>query len=129
MEKYKVPETVASMTTNHLFGTSEMDQPTNVREYLQSNGFCLTTDLVGQGFKPADIEEAVNSGDIGVAHWPVIESKTDVYWAKDSETLQRLDELANEAVRLCYGQNANQPIGGTFATVGAEMGSQPRALV
>ncbi|MBS3072051.1 hypothetical protein J4408_03605 [Candidatus Pacearchaeota archaeon] len=129
MVNYKVPEKPVSMTTNHLYGISETGQQTNVREYLQTNGFGLTADLLTQGFKPADIEEAVNSGDVSVAHWPTREPKTDMYWAKDSKTLLKLGELADEAVRFCYGQNENQPIGGNFATVGTEMESQQRALV
>ena len=129
MAEYKLPENVASMTTNHLYEISETGQQASVREYLQSHGFGLTADLLAQGFKPSDIEDAVNSGDVGVAHWPAREPKTDMYWAKDEATLKRLDELAGEAVRFCYGQDVYQPIGGNFATVGAEMGSQQRALV
>lgn len=129
MPEYKCPERPVSMTVRHMYGISEAGEQKTVLDYLNANGFALTADLMAQGFKPAEIEEAVNSGNVAAAHWPAKEPKTDLYWSKDEATLRRLDKMAEDAVRFCYGQTESQPAGGNFATVGGEMGSQQLALV
>lgn len=127
-ERYKVPESFASMTIHYLIGISEPGNHDSVLDYLTNNHFALTADLLYEGFSAADIEEEVNSGRLGAAHWPEKKPVTDFYWSKDEESLRRLDELAGEAVRFCYGKAADEPVGGNFASVGAEMGSQQIAL-
>jgi len=123
MKKYKVPERVVSMTIHHLYGLSKPHEKENVREYLKEYGFALTADLIAQGFKASEIEEAVNSGDINVTHWPEKNPQTDFYWNKDKESLRKLEKLSKKTVEIC-----EIPIGGDFASVGAEIGSQQMAL-
>lgn len=129
MAEYKVPQKFASMTVNHFYGLSETGKHADVMAYLKEYGFALTADLIVQGFKASDIEEAVNSGEVRAAHWPAAKPASDMYWAQDEKTLKRLEELADEAVRFCYGNDPDQPFGGDFASVGAEMGNQQTALV
>jgi len=123
---YKLPERVASMTTRF---SRDVGEYKTVAAYMNAHHFALTADLLTSGFKSSDIENAVNSGEIKVAHWPAKDPKTDFYWASDAESQRVLDEMAEEATRLCYGQNSNEPLGGNFRTVGVEMGSQQRGLV
>jgi hypothetical protein len=121
---YKVPERVVSMTTR--FGNA--GEYESVAAYMEANHFALTADLLTAGFKPSDIEKAVDSGKVKAAHWPAKDSKTDFYWATDAESQRVLEEMAGEATRLCHGQGPNDPVGGNFRTVGGEMGSQQRGL-
>lgn len=128
-EKYKVPEKIASMTVNFMYGLSEQGSFATVKEYLQKHGFALTADLLSEGFKPADIEEAVNNGAVKVAYWPEKDTKTHLYWLEEGDALQKLEELAEQAAKFCYGRTPDEAVGGNFRTVGAEMESQQRALV
>lgn len=127
-EHYRLPERFASMTIHHLYGISEQKPDETVDSYFAHNGFALIADLLASGLSKEDIENAVNSGRVKVAHWPKKEPQTDLFWAEDEETIVKLTELADRVVELCYGQDEHQPVGGDFASVGAELGSQQLAL-
>ena len=127
--QYKFPKNIATMTVHHLYGMSDVGQQKSVVDYLSQNqGFALAADLIAQGFKPEDVAEAVNSGDVAYAHWPAEEPKTDLFYLKDEKTIKSLDDLADKVVKLCGG-GEDQPIGGDFASAGAEMGNQQIAIV
>ena len=123
---YKLPKNIDQ--TLHFYGGIGKEGFKTVREFFSKNGFALTQDLLNHGFKPADIEEAVNSGQIGVAHWPEEHPRTDVYWEKEPENLRMLDEMAQIAVRLCRGKTPHEFIGGNVESVGAEIGNNGVAL-
>ena len=128
MVKYKFPKAVNSMTIHHLYGINKRSGCKTVDDYVRTNDFCLAADLLAQEFSPSDIEKAVNSGVIEFAHWPEKTPSTEMFWSKDSKSVRKLDDLAKEAIKFCYGETENDPIGGNFATVGAEMGNQQMAL-
>lgn len=127
-EPYKLPERFASMTIHHLYGISEAVNGETVDGYMAKHGFALIADLLASGLSKEDIEGAVNSGSLSVAHWPAREPQTDFFWAEDEETKVKLTDLADKAVELCFGQDEYQPVGGTFVSVGAELGSQQLAI-
>jgi len=91
---------------------------------MAKHGYALMTDLLVSGLSKEDIESAVNSGTLSVAHWPAKEPQIDFFWSENEETKTKLTELADKAVGLCFGQDEHQPVGGTFASVCGELGSQ-----
>jgi hypothetical protein len=125
---YKLPEQVSNMTLNYMYSISDNSGCGSIDEYLKQNGFALAADLLAEGFKPSEIEAAVNSGSIGYANWPAKKPDTALFWHKDAETISTLEGMASKATSLCYGRTQDEPIGGNFASVGAEMDSQQLAL-
>lgn len=128
-EPYKLPEKISNMTIHHLYGIDKPVESETVAGFFLRHGFGLVADVLMSGAKPEDLEAAVNDGTISVAHWPEKEPITDLLWDGSEITTKRLEELADKAVELCYGQDGSQPMGGDFATVGAEIGSQQLAIV
>lgn len=126
---YKLPEKIADMTVHHLYGLSKTGKYKTIDDYLKHYGYALAADLLLQGFKPSELEELVNSEKIGATNWPEQNSVTSLFWYKNEKTLRKLDELAAQVVQYCYGQDASQPIGGNFISIGAEIGNQQLALV
>jgi hypothetical protein len=127
-EGYRLPEEISDMTVHFMYGLSGKTGHTSVEDYLAESKFALAADLLAEGFKPSDIEAAVNSGSIGYANWPAKEPKTALYWNKGADTTSELEGMASQACALCYGRTQYEPVGGNFASVGAEMGSQQLAL-
>ncbi len=125
---YQIPESFANMTIHYLYGLTEAIEGQITDSYLTENGFALLADLMASGISKEDIEGAVNSGSVRVAHWPNREPMTDFFWKDDEASIIKLTKLADQAVQFCYGRDEHQPIGGNFATVGAEMGSQQLAI-
>jgi|SRR3989344_3817736 len=126
-EPYRLPDEFTSMTIHHLYGISEQAEGETIDGYFAKNGFALIADLLEAGLSREEIEAAVNSGKILVGHWPKKEPKSDFFWVEDEPIKAKLAELADRAVELCYGDE-HQPVGGNFASVGAEIGSQQLAI-
>lgn len=123
-----MPEKFVAMTIHHLHGLSAPLANPSADQFFREYGFGLTADLLGFRVPPEEVEDVVNSGEVSVAQWPKKEALTDFYWQSEGPHIERLEELAQAAVAGCYGQTESDPIGGNFATVGAEMGSQQMAL-
>ena len=127
-QPYRLPYQFSSMTTHHLYGITEPAVNETCKTYFAKYGFAFIADLLARGLDGQDIETAVNTGEVLAAHWPEKEPNTDFFWVESEEAKTVLSDLADQAVRFCYGQNEQQPIGGNFLTVGAEIGSQQLAL-
>lgn len=125
---YKVPEKIASATIHFLYGISERGKFKSVNDYLKVNKYALTADLIQEGFKPEQIEEAVNSGSVKVA--PVFNKRiSDFYWTTEAE--KELDELSVKIQYQCGGDGSdgNAPVGGgDIVSIGGLLGSQQMAL-
>ncbi len=126
-EPHRVPEAYSSITIHHMYGISEPQEGGNVDAYFQEKEFAFIADLRAQGFTSQQIEESVNAIPLHHAPWPARERATEFFWV-EGEGFTRLAELADTAVRLCFGQDEKAPMGGNFATVGAEIGSQQLAI-
>ena len=108
---YKVPEKVASATIHFLYGISERGKFASVNDYLKAKKYALTADLIQEGFKQEQIEEAVNNGSVKVA--PVFNKRiSDFYWTTEAE--KELDELSAKVQFQCGedGSDGNAPMGG-----------------
>lgn len=126
-QPYKVPEKIASATIHFLYGISEREKFASVDDYLAANKYALTADLIEEGFKPEQIEEAVNSGSIKVA--PVFNKRiSDFYWTTEAE--KELDELSVKVQFQCggNGSDGDAPVGGDIVSIGGVLGSQQMAL-
>lgn len=110
MPNYKLPKSIESYTLHKREAGSP--KTTSVEEYVNSHGFCLTTDLLNYGFKAKDIEEAVNSEKINAVLWPEKNSVTDLYFSKDNTKLGSLERLARRISGYC---NANTPFSELFS--------------
>lgn len=99
MPNYKLPKSIEAYTLHQ----KEPGSPktTSVEQYVNSHGFCLTSDLLNYGFKPEDIENSVNSEKINAAPWPKNNSVTDLYFSKDSVKLKSLENLTRKVSSLC----------------------------
>lgn len=125
---YTVPDKFANMTINRSALVEPADY-TTTREYFHDFNYALMADLMLSGLSGEQIERAVSSGEVNVAHWPDIERPTtDFFWPETETAKEALASLADIAVDLCFGCTADEPIGGNFVTVGAQMGSQQLAL-
>lgn len=124
---YKVPEKIASATIHFLYGISEKGKFKSVNDYLKANKYALTADLIHEGFKPEQIEEAVNNGSVKVA--PVFKKRiSDFYWIPEAE--KELDELSIKVQWQCGGDGSdrNAPVMGDIVSIGGMLGSQQMAL-
>lgn len=124
---YKVPKKIASATIHFLYGISERGKFKSVNDYLKANKYALTADLIQEGFKPEQIEEAVNNGSVKVA--PVFKKRiSDFYWTPEAE--KELDELSAKIQYQCGGDGSdgNAPVGGDIVSIGGLLGSQQMAL-
>jgi len=128
-EPYQLPEYFVSMTIHHLYGIGEAVSDETVDGYMAKHGYTLMTDLLVSGLSKEDIESCGKLRYPSVAHWPAKEPQTDFFWSENEETKTKLTELADKAVGLCFGQDEHQPVGGTFASVCGELGSQQLAIV
>lgn len=123
---YKVPEKFATMTTSANLSGETYE---SVEEYFSKNHYALLADLIGTRLPNESIENAVHTGIIKAAPWPLEERITDLLWSKEQESTTKLDQLAARAIEACYGKTAQEPIAGNIMSVGAEMDSQQLALV
>lgn len=98
------------------------------KSIVRTNKFAFTADLVASRFTATQIEEAVNSGLLRATSFPRTKRATDFYWLNDESAEQELQKLADEAVQYCGGIDLNDSVGGDFAGVGVQMGSQQMAL-
>lgn len=128
-EPYKLPEKFASATVHFLYGLSESGSYNSVSQYLKDKKYAFIADLISEGFKPEQIEEAVNTPDeIKVA--PVFKARvTDMFWTSEAE--DELDRLADVAKEQCGGDgtNGNSPAFGDVVSLGGVLESQQLALV
>jgi hypothetical protein len=123
---YHVPEKFVSATIHFLYGLSEPEPGVTMTSYMAEHKFALLADLVESGVPISAIETAVDQGRVHVTPWPKKVPRTDFFWVDAG--VPELETMADLAVRECYGATAEEPIGGTFASVGAVMGSQQAAL-
>ena len=124
---YKVPKKIASATIHFLYGISEKGKFKSISDYLKANRYALTADLIQEGFKPEQIEEAVNGGLVRVA--PVFKKRiSDFYWIPEAE--KELDELSANVQYQCggSGRDGNGPAMGDVVSIGAALESQQIAL-
>jgi hypothetical protein len=124
---YRVPKEIASATIHFLYGVSKKRNFASINDYLKKNKYALTADLLQEGFKTTQIEEAVNSGSIKVA--PVFKKRiSDLYWIPEVE--KELDELSIIVKAQCGGDGKDMeaPAMGDVASVGAVLESQQIAL-
>ncbi len=124
---YTLPEKISSMTLHHIYGTDR--EYMDLNDYMEKYEYVLLYDLIAQRYNPDEIVSAVTSGELKAAPWPKQKRHTDLIWHLSIEAVNNLRFLAEEAVEYCYGMKADEPIGGDIMSVGAEMGSQQRALV
>lgn len=110
MSKYTLPKSIESYTLHK----RELGSPktTSVEQYVNSHGFCLTTDLLNYGFKPKDIEDAVNSEKVNAVLWPEKNSVTDLYFSNDNAKIGLLENLARRISKYC---NTNTPFSEIFS--------------
>ncbi len=127
-EPYSFPMPLSDMTIHHAYGFTEPGDGT-VAGAFSELGFGFVQDLLQMGRSREEVAEMINKGKLDFAHWPERKPVTDLVWDERPGTAKALDKLANVAVGFCYGQDENQAVGGNFATVGAEMGSQQFGLV
>jgi hypothetical protein len=126
-EPYKVPERIASATIHHAYGFSERGEYPTVVDYLLDKKYALTADLLAEGFKPKQIEDAVNAGGVNAA--PVFKTRiTDFYWVEEAE--EALDAMAVIAQENCGGDGSspNAPAFGDVVSLGGVLESQQLAL-
>ncbi|OGD87632.1 hypothetical protein A2870_03080 [Candidatus Curtissbacteria bacterium RIFCSPHIGHO2_01_FULL_41_11] len=126
-QPYKVPERIASATIHFMYGISEKGDYRTIAEYMIDKKFCLTADLIQEGFTSDQIEDAVNDGGVKVA--PVFKKRiSDLYWTE--ETAYELDKMAVRVERECGGDGTdlNVPAMGDVMSVGAALGSQQLAI-
>lgn len=126
-EPYKLPEQIASATIHHLYGFSERRGYPTVVDYLLDRKYALTADLLAEGFKPKQIEDAVDAGGVKVAS--VFKTRiTDFYWVQEAE--EELGLMAVAAQENCGGDgsNPNAPAFGDVVSLGGVLESQQLAL-
>ena len=118
-EPYRMPERFATATVHFLHGLSEPGMHASVEDYVKDNGYALCAELAQAGFKPEQIEAAVNSGLVHQA--PVFNARiTDLYWSPEAEG--ELDDLARKAEAACSQ-------GCDVVSLGGELESQQSAIV
>lgn len=127
-QPYKLPQEAASATVHFLYGLSEPGSYGSIAAYLKDKKYAFIADLIAEGFKPEQIEEAVNSG--GIKTTPVFKKRvTDMFWISEAE--EELEKLASEAKEQCGGDGTNReaPAFGDVVSVGGALESQQLALV
>lgn len=126
-QPYKLPEEFAHITIGETYDTVDT-AVSGVSEYFEQADAALIADLLRAGITPAQIEAAVNEGEVKATPWPQWGRYTDFFWTEDDEATNRLEAWADWATTFCYGQDEHEPPGGNVLTVGREIGSQQIAL-
>jgi hypothetical protein len=127
-EPYEVPKQFNNMTVHHAYGIDEIDPHMTFPDWLTEYRFGFLADLKVHRFSNKVIEETVNADLVKAAPWPEKQRSTDFFWIELEGAHGRLQELADLAVELCFGQNAEAPVGGNFASVGSVVGNQQLAI-